>query len=56
MNSQKKAAPIRKNLVSAEPTLDVQSKAVLKVTDFLASFRILNLEILIVSGVEVWQS
>jgi BarA-like signal transduction histidine kinase len=56
MKEQKKVALIRKNLVSAESTLDVQSKAVLKVTDFLASFRSLNVEILMFSGLEVWQS
>ena len=56
MREKKETAPIGGNPTSAETASGVQSKAVIKFTQFLAPFRIPNLEIIIFSGVEAWQS
>lgn len=52
MKAIKKGALIRKNLVSAKPTLGIQSKAVFKFNEFLACSRVPNLEFLLFSVVE----
>jgi len=56
MRGKKETAPIGGNPISAETASGVQSKAVIKFTQFLAPFRITNFEILIFSGVEALQS
>ncbi|WP_165967543.1 hypothetical protein [Algoriphagus formosus] len=56
MKAKKETALIREFPISAATASGVQSKAVIKITHFLAPFRNPNLEILFFSGMEAWQS
>jgi hypothetical protein len=52
MKAEKETAPISKSLISAETASGVQSKAVFKSTEFLAPWRLPNLEFSLLSVVE----